>query len=74
METGSSVFILLLGIFAVVIVMKLQGFTFHILTIAWYKALPYDWSRAGPDALIMMQNRDRLYLQYSFSFKLKISK
>lgn len=59
MEAGSSVFSLLLSIFVVVIVTKLQGSTFHILIIAWYKVLPYYWLRVGPDALIMMQTRGR---------------
>lgn len=58
MEAGSSVFSLLLSVF-VVIVTKLQGSTFHILIIAWYKVLPYYWLRVGSDALITMQTRGR---------------
>lgn len=57
METGSSGFSLSLSIFVIVIINKLQGFTFHIETIAWYKALPYYWARAGPAASIMVQTR-----------------
>lgn len=41
METGSSELSLSLSIFVIVVITKLQGFTLHNGTVAWYKALPY---------------------------------